>query len=49
MFHYIYMNPYRANLCARTEAWPWFHCADTDLAWFKPNLEDNHPHPASLG
>ena len=48
IFHYLHLNPYRANLCARTEPWPWFHCCDADRAWFKPSLDDNLQSPAWL-
>ncbi len=48
IFHYIYMNPYRANLCAHTELWPWFQCADVDRAWFEPRLDDDLPSPTWL-
>jgi putative transposase len=48
IFHYIYLNAYRANLLTATERWPWFHCAPADEAWFTARLTENLPPPAWL-
>jgi len=45
---YIYLNPYRAGLCARTESWPWFHCHPDDWAWFRGYLNADRPPPEWL-
>lgn len=29
-FLYIFLNPYRAHLCATVEKWPWYFCAPED-------------------
>jgi len=48
VFLYIYLNPYRAGLCARTESWPWFHCHPDDWAWFRDYLDVDRPPPQWL-
>ncbi|MFA6290054.1 MAG: transposase [Opitutaceae bacterium] len=48
IFHYIYLNPYRASLCTPAATWPWFHCCDADRAWFEPRLDNNLPPPTWL-
>jgi putative transposase len=47
-FLYTYLNPYRANLIAASDEWPWFVCSDEDRAWFGPLLHENRPEPAWL-
>jgi REP element-mobilizing transposase RayT len=48
VFLYIYLNPYRAGLCQRTEAWPWFHCHPGDWVWFRDYLDADRPPPEWL-
>ncbi|OHE80596.1 MAG: hypothetical protein A3G75_12725 [Verrucomicrobia bacterium RIFCSPLOWO2_12_FULL_64_8] len=48
VFLYVYLNPYRKNLCSRSERWPWFHCCEDDWAWFKTNLDADLPPPEWL-
>ncbi len=48
VFLYIYLNPYRAGLCARTERWPWFHCHSDDWTWFRVYLDSDRPPPEWL-
>jgi REP element-mobilizing transposase RayT len=48
VFLYIYLNPFRANLCARTDSWPWFHCHPDDWAWFRDYLDADRPPPQWL-
>lgn len=48
VFLYIYLNPYRAGLCARSEAWPWFHCHPDDWVWFRDYLNEDRPPPEWL-
>jgi REP element-mobilizing transposase RayT len=45
---YIYLNPYRAGLCAHAESWPWFHCHPDDWAWFCDYLDAERPPPEWL-
>jgi REP element-mobilizing transposase RayT len=45
---YIYLNPYRAQLCERTAAWPWFHCRAEEWIWFKDSLDADLPQPEWL-
>jgi len=48
VFLYVYLNPYRAGLCARTESWPWFHCHPDDWTWFRDYLDTDRPPPQWL-
>ncbi len=48
LFLYIFLNPYRANLCARYERWPWYYCRVEDWAWFKDWLDADRPQPEWL-
>ena len=48
LFLYIFLNPYRANLCARGDRWPWYFCREEDWAWFKGELDTERPHPEWL-
>jgi len=34
VFLYIFLNPYRANLCTSDQIWPGYWCAPDDWAWF---------------
>ncbi len=34
VFLYIFLNPYRANLCNREQTWPGYWCAPDDWTWF---------------
>ena len=45
IFHYIFLNPYRAGLCATSDRWPWYYCRESDRSWFKDFLDANHPYP----
>jgi putative transposase len=45
---YIYLNPYRAGLLARTARWPWFHCRPVDWEWFRDRLDEERPPPEWL-
>ena len=49
VFLYIYLNPYRAGLCERTDPWPWFQCHPDDWAWFCDYLDEDRPPPEWLG
>jgi len=42
---YVYLNPYRAQLCERTATWPWFYCHAEHWAWFKDTLDADLPPP----
>jgi REP element-mobilizing transposase RayT len=48
LFLYIFLNPYRAKLCALPERWPCFWCREEDWKWFKNHLEDERPVPEWL-
>ena len=48
LFLYIFLNPYRANLCPRDERWPWYFCRDEDWAWFHGMLDADRPFPEWL-
>jgi putative transposase len=48
ILHYIYLNPYRAQLCARTTQWPWFYCRAEEWTWFKDSLDADLSHPEWL-
>ena len=48
LFLYIFLNPYRAGLCSRSEKWPWYFCRSDDGEWFKDYLEQNLPVPEWL-
>lgn len=48
VFLYIYLNPYRAGLCARGETWPWYYCRPEEWVWFKDYLEHDLPAPEWL-
>jgi len=45
IFHYIFLNPYRAGLCLREVRWPWYFCCETDWGWFNRLLDANPPCP----
>lgn len=45
VFLYVFLNPYRAGLCAGTESWPWFYCHPDDWAWFRDYLNADRPPP----
>ena len=47
-FPYIFMNPYRANLLAADEKWPWDHCAPEDRHGFGGVTNESVPIPAWL-
>jgi hypothetical protein len=42
------MNPYRANLLAADEKWPWDHCAPEDRHGFGGVTNESVPIPAWL-
>jgi REP element-mobilizing transposase RayT len=48
LFLYIFLNPYRAGLCATGDAWPWYYCRDDDWSWFSDLLAENRPYPEWL-
>lgn len=45
---YIYLNPYRASLVARTEIYQWFWLGQDAASWFDLLLDDGLPYPAWL-
>lgn len=48
LFLYIFLNPYRADLCATGDRWPWYYCCDEDWLWFKEELNTERPYPEWL-
>ncbi len=48
MFLYIYLNPYRAGLCAKGDRWPWYYCCAEDWGWFGQMLDAERPIPEWL-
>jgi putative transposase len=48
VFLYIYLNPYRASLLDKSEAWPWYYCAGKDWGWFRSYLKEERPVPEWL-
>ena len=40
---YIFLNPYRAQLVATSESYPWFWLGAAEAAWFKPQLDEGKP------
>jgi len=48
LFLDVFLNPYRAALCARGDSWPWYHCGATDWRWFKDCLLEERPAPEWL-
>ena len=49
VFHYIFMNPYRAKLLQGFEKWPGFRCGVEDWEWFQHHLDKDCPYPEWLG
>ena len=47
-FLYIFLNPYRANLIATDEKWPWYYCAPDDWEWFGGMTNESAPFPEWL-
>jgi len=45
---YIYLNPYRAGLVNRTEAWPGYFCRSEEWAWFGGLTANAAPQPEWL-
>jgi len=45
---YIYLNPYRAQLCEADTTWPWFYCRADEWRWFKDSLHSDLPQPEWL-
>lgn len=43
---YIFMNPYRAGLCALTQSWPWWACPNPSQFTFLTKLESDHVVPS---
>ena len=45
VFLYIYLNPYRGGLIARTEKWAHYYCGLKDWEWFESYLDQDLPPP----
>jgi putative transposase len=48
VFRYLFLNPYRAGLCAPEEKWPGYYCAPEDWMWFRELTNEAHPEPEWL-
>lgn len=48
LFLYVYLNPYRAGLCARSDLWRWYYCHPDDWTWFRGYLDAERPLPEWL-
>jgi REP element-mobilizing transposase RayT len=48
VFLYIYLNPYRTNLCKPVEPWGNYRCGENDWDWFQPLLNQDLPAPEWL-
>jgi len=48
VFLYIYLNPYRAELCKPTEPWIDYRCCEDDWNWFRSLLNQDLPVPTWL-
>jgi putative transposase len=48
IFLYIYLNPYRAELCKTAEKWVDYRCCEDDWGWFRPLLDQDSPPPEWL-
>lgn len=46
--HYMYMNPYRAQLQKTGETWPFTHIYPNTWKWFQPLLQKDCPYPSWL-
>jgi len=48
IFLYVFLNPYRAKLCAQDQTWAGYWCAPDDWAWFGEMTRESCPEPEWL-
>ena len=48
VFLYIFLNPYRAGLCATDKRWPAYYCSVEDWSWFGGMTNASCPYPEWL-
>jgi REP element-mobilizing transposase RayT len=48
VFLYIFLNPYRDQLCAIDAKWPGYYCTEEDWTWFGEITKQDCPEPAWL-
>ena len=48
VLHYIFLNPYRANLLKPSETYSWFWLGGTEAEWFRPQTNNDRPFPEWL-
>lgn len=48
VYHYIYLNPYRAELLPVSNKWPHYFCREQDWLWFRDLLNTERPCPEWL-
>ena len=48
LFLYLFLNPYRKNICPGDQPWQWFLCQADDWRWFRDYLDRDMPSPEWL-
>ena len=48
VFHYVYLNPYRAKLVAEDQTWAGYYCSADDWKWFGTMTDESVPQPEWL-
>ena len=48
VFHYVYLNPYRAKLVSENQTWPGYYCSAEDWKWFGAMTDEAVPQPEWL-
>jgi len=48
VFHYVYLNPYRAKLVSENQTWPGYYCWAEDWKWFGAMTDESVPQPEWL-
>ena len=48
IFHYVYLNPYRAKLVLENQTWPGYYCSAEDWKWFGIMTAESVPQPEWL-
>ena len=48
VFHYVYLNPYRAKLVSEKQIWDGYYCSAGDWEWFGTLTEESVPQPEWL-
>ena len=48
IFHYVFLNPYRAGLASGNQVWTGYYCAPEDWKWFGQLTSEAVPQPEWL-